>query len=303
MAEVPEISVVVPVFNSGAMVPQVLKAISDALVGRTWEVILVDDGSTDNTWQQICALAGGNVHALRLGRNYGQQNATLAGLSRATGVWTVTMDDDLQHDPALIPDMIKTAEETGAQLVYADFGKRHYSIPRKIVRGFARFLITLSGTKYTPGSSFRLLDATLRRQVSMHNGHQAYLDEIMLWHTQRLAYVPAVHGKSLMGRSRYRSGGLFSWSVDFMYFTAQYHLQMLSRIGLAVAAVNFLIGSFYIYRKIVHKVSISGYTSLIVSILFSTGLIIFAIAQVSAYLSRIYMMQNGKPCYSIAEER
>lgn len=304
MDKQPLISIVVPVYNSGKILSQLIDALDKSIKKEVdWELILVDDHSTDDTWNQLKQMASGHISIIRLGRNSGQQNATLAGLSKAKGQWVVTMDDDLQHDPAMIHLMLEKAIAENALLVYARFGERSFSSFRNFIRRMGFFFVWLSGERYTVGSSFRLIRGDVCKKVSVHTGHEVFLDEMLLWHTDAIAYVDAVHGKSVLGHSRYKARGLVTWSMDFMFFSSNVHLRFIAKLGLLIAIFSFLIGAYFLVKKLWLGTPVPGYTSLIVSVLFSTGLIMLAIGSLARYLSSMYLAQHGKPPFFIEEEK
>lgn len=300
----PKYSVVVPVFNSAGTLEELFsrtKAVFDQL-NVAFEMIFIEDGGTDDSWQvlkKIKEQAPDVVTAIQLARNFGQHNATFCGFAHAKGDWIITMDDDLQNPPEEILKLIECHEETQADLLYGISPvKKHSTIRRTYSQSFrkaSRKIFKGPGK----GSSFRLLSKDLVLNVLNHHQYFMFIDELFLWYTGDIHFVNVRHAARKQKRSGYTSWHLFKIIGNILLFYTSLPLKLMVYFGMLVSAFSFLIGIFYLLKKIFFNVSVEGYTSLIVAIMFSTGIILLSLGVIGEYISRIYLVQNKKPPYNI----
>jgi len=306
-------SVVIPTFNSASFIKETVDAIATSMnrSGLRFEIIIVDDASNDDTWSVLEGLKENQSNhpiefgfkAVRLSKNFGQHKATMCGFARAEGDFVLTMDDDLEANPDAIPDLIQKQKEKDLDLVYA-----HYSnLKRGVIRTIFYTLFKLwakmwEGKNRVNGSSFRLIKTSLAKKVIRNANSFAFMDELFLWNTEKIDFVDVKHQVGLRGSSNYSIGSLVRSSTELILFSSDLPLKFLKFLGLSVAGINFLIGSFYLIKKMMGKIGEPGYTSLIVSILFSTGLILFAIGIIGEYLNKVFKSIQNVPLYSVDQE-
>lgn len=291
-------SVVIPVYLSqetlSELIERTIKVFS--LQMSSFEIILVNDGSPDNSWQVIEQLKTkfpGVIKGINLTKNYGQQNATLCGVLESAGRFIITMDDDLQVIPEDIPLLIEKQKKTNADLVYGKYLKTHRPLWRKIARWYYK-LISIE-----EGSSFRLINGRLRTCFADHRFHFVFIDELCVWYTNKIVFVPVSHAPSQKGRSTYSLGKLWSIGTGFLVYSANVHLKLMVAIGFIFSFVNALLGIYFVYRRVFHKINVDGYTSLIVSVLFSTGVIMFCMGLIGFSIHQMYKLNNRQPSYNI----
>ena len=296
-------SVVVPVFNSEPSLVELftgLKSVFDAQQ-VSFEVIFVEDCSQDNSWEKISALKEQfpeDITAIRLSRNFGQHNATFCGFGFAKGSFIITIDDDLQTPPAEIIKLIEKQKSSEADLVYGFYGKKNHSRIRNFgsqsLKTSARVLHDSPGE----GSSFRLLTSELAKKIMHHQQNFIFLDEMLLWYTTDIAFVEVVHMPRKYKQSGYSFTKLFKLFANLVLYYTMVPLKILVYGGFIISFISMFFGLYFIIKKMVYNVPL-GYTSLIVTILFSTSIILFSLGVLGEYLSRIYQVQNRKPTYSI----
>lgn len=297
-----EYSIVVPVFNSEASLEELFMRLSEVMdaESKSFECIFVDDGSQDKSWdvlKKIRKERPGNITVIRLAKNFGQHSATFCGFSFAKGNYIITIDDDLQCPPEEIPKLIRTMEEQDADLVYGIYRKTKHSLYRNIgSKSFKSISRLLGGPKH--GSSFRLVEKAVIDKILAHNQNFIFIDEILNWYTDDVIYTVVEHHKRKFKRSGYSSRKIWGMVANIMYYYSTAPLKLMVYGGLISSIIFFLFSLYFIFRKIIHNVPL-GYTSLIVTILFSTSLILLSLGVIGEYLSRIYMVQNKKPVYSI----
>ncbi len=299
-----ELSIVVPVYNSCDITAELYKRISQQLSAISFELILVNDGSTDHSWETISQLASAHseVIAIDLRSNYGQDNAILAGLRHCCGAFVVIMDDDLQHDPADIPALLTKCKE-GFDVVYSGFREWHQSAAKKagsrINGGFARWLLGKPRGLYL--SPFKIMTADLAKEVSQYSGLYPYIDGIILTQHPRLAQLVTAHHQRHSGKGNYsikRSAGV--WFRMFTGFSVA-PLRIAAVLGLLIAIMGLLLALYYLGEYFFTDRSIEGWTSLVLLTIFFGGLNLMVLGLIGEYLGRIYMTISGRPQYSIRQ--
>jgi polyisoprenyl-phosphate glycosyltransferase len=298
----PAVSIVVPVFNSCEIAPELFRRVCSCLANIEFELILVNDGSSDHSWEIISALSKQNpqVVAIDLRANYGQDNAILAGLRQVTGDYVVIMDDDLQHDPADIPSMIEKCA-TGFDVVFADFRVWKQSVARKagsrLNGGFARWLLGKPRGLYL--SPFKIMNGSFAKEVARFNGPYPYIDGIILALCPRIAQVIVSHHERYSGRSNYTLQK--STSLWFRLFTgfSIAPLRIATITGLLIALIGLGLIGKYLYEYFFTTHIVEGWTTMVILQIFFGGLILLILGLIGEYMGRIYVAINGKPQYSI----
>jgi len=299
----PDYSIVVPVYNSSESLDELFQRIEKTMKGlnKSFEVIFVDDDSTDASWIRLEDIQKANpdkVTAIRLARNFGQHNATICGIAQASGSYIITIDDDLQNPPEEIKKLITTMGNTDTDLVYGVYGKKQHSMVRNLgsaaIKSSSQRIYRTKGY----GSSFRLMKSSLGKCLLDHQINFIYIDELFNWYTNHIEFVLVDHQKRPYQRSTYTSHSLFSMFSNLVIYYTAIPLRIMVYTGFISAFLSFIIGVMFIYRKIVHDVPL-GFTALIVAISFSTSIILLSLGIIGEYLSRIYSVQNRKPPYSI----
>lgn len=296
-------SVVVPVFNSCEALKELYEKIADTFsrIGKSYEVIFVDDASADCSWDVLVKLQqdyADKVVAIRLAKNFGQHNATLCGIAAASSEYIVTIDDDLQNPPSEIIRLIDKMNETDADVVYGIFSKKHHSMVRNMgsaaLKGSSKRLFQTKGA----GSSFRLMKSGIAKNLLNHQINFIYIDELFNWYTSNIEFVTVEHHKRPYQKSNYTNRSLFSIVSNLVIYYTSIPLQLMVYGGIISALISFVIGLVFIYKKLFNDVPL-GFTAVIVAVLFSTSIILLSLGVLGEYLSRIYNVQNRKPPYSI----
>lgn len=298
-------SVVVPVFNSEKTLEELCARITGLFerISTSVEIILVNDGSSDNSWQLIRSLTQRNkgvVVGINLVRNFGQHQALLCGMRQASGSCCILIDDDLQHQPEDIALLIKKQEETGADVVYGIYRDKKHSLLRnagsKLVGGiFAKYANTP-----VKGSSFKLITKHILDQIRDHNSPFVYLDELLAWHSRHIDFVEISHEQRREGRSGYSLWGLTKYAFQIIVTYTVLPLRIITWFGLFAFLVCLMFVLYFIYMKYTYGAEL-GFTALIVSVFMSTGLILFSIGIIGEYISRLFIIQTNKPPFIIKE--
>jgi undecaprenyl-phosphate 4-deoxy-4-formamido-L-arabinose transferase len=222
---------------------------------------------------------------------------------KSRGDIIITIDDDLEASPSDIGSLIERQKETKAELVYAQFTNASPGFFRNLFTGIYKFFTRkIQGEKNGKGSSFRLITRQLANQLSNHFHEFVFIDELCLWYTRKVEFVNLKKYPSARKKSNYSIFELSLMTGDLVLFSTVFPLRMVTVIGGSLATINFIIGFYFIIKKFFLRVDVEGYTSLIVSILFSTGLILFALGIIAEYLSKTLKSQYKKPGYSVYRE-
>lgn len=300
-----KISIVIPLYKSEHCLIELVEILKNSLHRYFFEIILVDDQSPDNTWEKVILLKQTYpefIKAIRLSRNYGQQKATFCGLSKAKGDIVITIDDDGMHPVEHLPELIEKFLSEKMDVLYIIPEKYHYSLYRKALSSFYKKISQIENPEAGKGSSFRLLSKNLVESIIQHSSHLIVIDETILWYTQTIHSVVLPFHPSKKRKSSYSYLRLFHLSKTTLMISTTMPLIIVKTLGLTVSGLSFLAGVYYLIQKIVFHHAEKGYTSIIVSILFGVGLILFSLGVIGEYIAYILMDIHKKPPYHIKEE-
>ena len=303
----PRLSCVIPCRNEARNLDALLPLLRDVLprVTEAWEVVLVDDGSTDNTaavMRDWSDLPGFRV--VQLSRNFGKEAALTAGLRAAEGEVVVTLDADLQHPPALILDMIAEWRK-GADVVYAVRANRDdESIPKRLgTRLFYYLLNRFDGFEVPSGAGdFRLMDrAALDALLSLPERNR-FMKGLCAWIGFQSVALPYVPDARAHGRSHYGWGRLINLSIDGLTSFTTWPLRMVSVFGAVIALAGFCYGSYLTLMYLLHGHPVSGWTTIVVSLMCFLGVQMLFLGIIGEYVGRIFEEVKGRPLYLVKRE-
>jgi glycosyltransferase involved in cell wall biosynthesis len=295
-------SIVIPTFNNASQLETLLLSIEISMQDSAFEVLIIDDGCTDNTWVVLTELKKrfNFLKIIRLAKNFGQHAATICGFSHAYGEFVITMDDDFEIHSKEIHTLIKAQENSKTLVTYGVF-KAEENWQVALLKRAYRCISKLNGKNKGKGSSFRLIEGNLVRKMAAQQHNFAFVDELLLWYTDSVSFVPVQYSGKSTTKSRYKLPALVKSTLRLMLFASDLPLKFVSFLGLSLSTVNFLYACFIFYKRVVHKIEVEGYTSLILSILFSSGIIIFSLGVLAQYLRQMLLKMNQKPLYYEAE--
>ena len=238
---------------------------------------------------------------MKLGRNFGQHNATLCGIRHASGNLIITLDDDLQTPPSEISKLIALHEATDCELAYGIYPQKKHSwfrnLGSKLLKRLFRYLV--NGIR--DGSSFRLLTRDLANKLDAHNQHFVFIDQMLSWHTDDVEFADVEHREREEGKSGYSTRKLFRLALNIIFSYTDLPLRAMTWIGFITSILSFCIGGYFIYQKVAVGAAL-GFTALIVSIFFSTSIIVFSLGILGEYIGRIYASRGDRPNYSIKKK-
>jgi glycosyltransferase involved in cell wall biosynthesis len=302
----PGVSILVPVYNSSEILPNLVEriiAVAKSL-NVPFEVILVNDGSFDDSWNVIRRLTASyaSIRGISMMRNYGQHNALLAGLRVARYAMTVTLDDDLQHPPEELPKLIEKLRE-GFDVIYGS--------PESGTHGFFRNLASVA-TKLTLQtaigadsarhvSAFRVFKTDLRRAFSTFQSPFVSLDVLLTWGTARFGYIRVKHEKRRLGRSTYTVWKLIRHALNMMTGFSVLPLQLASIIGFVFSFAGLVVLAYVLLRFMLYGSTVAGFPFLASIIAIFSGAQLFALGILGEYMARIHFRSLDRPTYTIAE--
>lgn len=303
-----EISVVVPVYRSQSMIEELhrrLKATLEKIVRENYEIIFVYDCGGDNSWEVITELSHTDEHirGIKLTKNYGQHAATLCGISKASGRWIVTIDDDLEQMPEDIEKLYDKAITGNHDLIYGVFTDRTHKKWRNMTstlgRGLFKLAIPSLNYEYT---SFRMIKSNIAKALIAFDSPFPFVDGYLSWITHSYSYVNVEHGKRLNGVSSYNFAKLLAHSINIFIAFSDLPLKIASWIGL----VSFIVGFFWLLcilsLKIVGGIDVSGYASLMGGIILFGGLQMLILGIFGEYIGRINYKTSKKPLFLISDD-
>lgn len=303
------LSIVVPVYRSATILPRLAEHIeaemaSEGLAGN-FELLLVNDASPDDSWQVIRALAATHpfVRGINLRRNTGQHNAIMAGLNNIRGDFVVMMDDDLQHPPHALGDMVR-ALESGYDVCYTRYVNRQHAAWKQWGSHFNDWVAThlLDKPKGLYLSSFKAMRREIADEVVKYDGPYAYVDGLILDVTRSITVIDIEHQARDEGESNYNFRRLFSLWMKMATSFSITPLRIATYLGFALAALSMAMIAFIVIQKMLHPEYPRGWASLIATVLFIGGIQTLCIGMIGEYLGRTYLKLNRKPQFVIGSK-
>lgn len=301
-----KLSIVVPVYRSAPILPQLVEQIhaemcKEGLDGN-FELLLINDDSPDNSWRIICSLAATHpfVKGVSLRRNFGQHNAIMAGLNYADGDFIVLMDDDLQHPPHAIGDMVRALSK-GYDVCYTNYLNRQHVAWKKLGSRFNDWVAThlLGKPRGLYLSSFKGLRKDVAREVIRYDGPYAYVDGLILDVTSSITTIDIEHQERHEGEGNYNLRRSISLWLKMATSFSVLPLRLATYAGFVLAALSLVLIVFIVVEKFLHPEFPRGWASLIATILFIGGIQTLCIGMIGEYLGRTYLKLNHKPQFIV----
>jgi undecaprenyl-phosphate 4-deoxy-4-formamido-L-arabinose transferase len=295
----PALSIVIPVFNGADSLTELIGALENLTIHGGHEIVLVNDGSVDNSLQVLHALfdnARVPMTLIDLARNYGEHNAVMAGLRHARGAHVITMDDDLQNPPEEVQRLLAFSQRSGKQVVYTYYDHKRHSIWRNFASRFAgrvaNFVLDKPSGLYL--SSFRCMTAFVVREISRYEGPFPYVDGLILQVTQDIDRLLVNHLPRASGISNYTMRRLIRlWMNMFVNFSVM-PLRISTFTGFVLSALG-AVGGAIVVAEALFQSPPPGWASLMAAVLLLSGVQLLILGIVGEYLGRLYLTINRKP--------
>lgn len=297
-----EYSIVIPVFKSSECLCELYERLTTVFrdISSNYEIILVDDASPDDSWQIMRQLRvqDRRVKILQHMRNFGQHKATLCGLHYSKGDLVITMDDDLQHPPEEIPKLIEAIRNNDEiDAVFAAYGVKQHSWFRNLgtnaINAITSYVFTKNkGLKLT---SFRIMRRPIVNEIENTRYHNPRICQLLLQITHRITNVQVTHHPRKLGRSGYSFRRLVSDALDNILSNSSLPLQVVSYIGFGSSLLSVVLSLYYLYIYFLARISVPGWITIILLLLFFFGILFFSLGIVGEYLIRILREVQGSP--------
>ncbi len=301
------LSVVIPCYRSARTLPELVRRIVDVLAATSssFEVVLVVDGSPDDTWEVAHSLAAAHapVEAMRLSRNYGQHNALLAGIRSVRYDTIITMDDDLQHVPEEIPRMV-AALVPELDLVYGVPEVEEHGYLRSFASRNVKALMTLGlGIENARDiSAFRIFRTRLRDAFVGLDGPQASIDVALSWATTRTGTSVVRMDRRAEGKSNYTLRGLIRHAINTTVGYSTLPLRLVGYLGLLCGALGVVLLVIVLWEFFSGSTTVAGFTTVASMVAIFSGAQMVALGVLGEYIARLHSENLGQPTYVIGEQ-
>jgi len=300
----PSLSVVVPVYNSEIILPELIQRLAPILrkASDQYELLLVNDGSRDGSWDQIKQLAAYHawIRGISLMRNYGQHNALLCGIRAAKHDVIVIMDDDLQHPPEEIPRLLEKLAE-GYDVVYGAPQEEQHGFWRNTAAQITKLALqsALGAETARKVSPYRALRTKVRDAFASYQSSFVSVDVLLTWGTNRFAAIPVRYDPRRAGESQYTFRRLLTHALNMMTGFSILPLQFATLVGFASTFFGIFVLAYVITRYLIHGVDVRGFTFLASIIIIFSGAQLFALGVFGEYLARIHFRTMERPPYVV----
>jgi glycosyltransferase involved in cell wall biosynthesis len=293
-----EFSVVIPVYNSAKTLRELVQRVDKVFkdISRSYELVFSEDGSKDGVWNLIETLhaEGYPIRAFRFMRNHGQHYALKCGLDNCIGRYAITMDDDLQHPPEEIPKLIYAVESNpDIDVVIGRYGSKKHEAYRNLgtlVHTVIRNAM-FPQAKGISMTSLRIINRTTLEQIRSMRHANPRIGLMLLTATDRVMNVDVDHHPRQSGRSGYTLQKMLKNTFDNMINYSSIPLKFISGLGLCFSFMSLVLACFYFFMHIAGKITVSGFTTIVILVLLIGGILMFSFGLVGEYLSRIVSQQ------------
>ena len=301
-----EYSIIIPVYNSQDNLEKLHLRLTQTLskISKKYEIIFINDNSPDKSWEVLNKIyqKDKNVKIINLMRNFGQHNAIICGMNQAHGDFIITMDDDLQNPPEEIPKLIKKIQE-GYDLIYGKYRKKGHNLFRNFSTKFINYALSIITKQKVEITAFRIIRQEVIQNIIKFKNFNVNIDFLLsnIVGSTKTSWCLVRHDLRLTGKSGYSLKKLISFTTNLVLNFSVFPLKIASILGLSFAFLSLIITIILLIMHFMNIFRVSGWVSIIISITFFSGLILFVLGIIGEYLSRIYYHSIGKPQYIIRE--
>jgi len=302
----PTLSLILPVYKEGRILQSALATIQGELdkTHESYEIVIVDDGSPDDSWNVISEFARREPRArgLRLSRNFGKEAALCAGIDAARGEAIIIMDADLQHPPALIPDMVRIWRDEGVNIVEGVKQEiKNESLPVRVRRRvFYRLMHKLSGFDLNAASDFKLIDCSVRSAWLTMGEKNLFFRGMIAWLGFKRIQIPFVVPDRIGGASRWSFVRLTGLALTSLTAFSNLPVRFASLIGVVFFGFALVLGMYAVVLKMQGN-AVSGFTTVILLQLLIGSGVFLAVGVLGEYIGRIYEETKNRPRYIVSE--
>jgi glycosyltransferase involved in cell wall biosynthesis len=299
-------SVVIPVYNSEELLPKTVERTVAFFEGHDldYEIILVDDGSRDGSWQKVLESSRDNSHVVgvRLLKNSGQHSAICCGIRHARGDLVITMDDDLQNPPEEILHLIEKIEE-GYDVVFARFAVKRHPLLRRLGSRVVNHLNTriFAKPREITLTNFRIFTREVADRLARYRTVYPYIPGMLLMMSSRVANVETQHHSRPVGSSNYGLVAISKLVAALLFNYSSFPLKLLTTVGFGISALSFGVGAFYLLKSLLVGSRVTGWPTLTVLLSFLNGFIIVMLGVIGEYVSRVINHLSVESSYQVRD--
>lgn len=305
----PELSIIIPVYNGEDSLQELYLRLKNTLenkLKKTYEIIFIDDGSNDSSWNIIESLCNKSpkVKGIRFIRNFGQHPAIKAGIEHASGSGAILMDQDLESPPEDIKRLLAKARE-GFEIVHGVREERKGNLVRIIGSKIYYWLLKkISGVSLTgAGASLRYISRKVMDEIKKIPEQPKYIVALIIWLGFKQAYIKTKHSKVSGKKSHYSYWKLLKMTIELILGFNPRLLRLITFTGFFISFIVFVMGFYYLIIKLVYNTVMPGFTSVILSITFLFGVNFIFLGVISEYLAKLFIALQGRPSYIVDEKK
>lgn len=300
-------SIVIPVYNSQASLEELCLRIKKTFqkISSSFEIIMVDDCSQDKSWEVLLNLRTGDkkVKIIQLMKNFGQHNALMCGFNYSSGDYIITIDDDLQHPPEEIPKLINKINE-GYDVVYGQYLRKEHSFSRNLGTYLINYMLKKVTKRQFNLTSMRIIKKLVIEKIVKFHNYNVMADVCIsnLVPNEKVGLCLIKHNRRKYGKTNYSFSHLLSFGIGLILNYSTLPLKIASLTGLFLSLLSFVIALILVINHyFFNKIYLIGWTSLILIIIFFSGMILFVLGIIGEYISRIFLSLNNKPQFEVRE--
>lgn len=308
MNDTPLYSIVIPVFNGAKTLIELYQRIDAVFreINCFYEMILVEDGGGDDSWSIMKRLRKDHPHVkiIQMTRNFGQHNALICGFSFAKGEYVITLDDDLQNPPEEIPKLIEAMMSSGCDVVFGVPEKRKHSLWKNIGSFFHQKMISwlFKLKPDTKISNYRMIRKEIIDHVLQFSTPNPALGFLLLAVTDRVKSVTVKHHQRTLGNSNYGLTRMLKLFFNGLLYYSDLPLKVVFFMGIGCLTLSGVLGIYYFILYLSGAIGVTGWTTIVLLVLFFSGIGMFSIGIIGEYLLRIIQEANRMPQYVIREK-
>ncbi len=304
-----KVSAVIGLYNSEKTIGDVIKELKEAFSESSkyeLEMVLVDDHSPDNVYQLVKGIAkeDKSIKVIHLAKNSGQTNAVIEGYRHATGEYIIEMDDDLQMPAREAVRMVEHLEENDYDVVFAKYADQKESFGRRLGSKINNKMtqIMLKKPKHIRVNSFYVMRKFVKDEMIKYSNHYPYLYGMIFGITNNVANLDVEHRERAYGKSNYTFRKLVGlWTNGFLNFSVE-PLRVATKLGTIIASISFVVAIVLIIQRILYPTKSMGWSSLMVTIIFFSGVQLLGMGLLGEYLGRQYISDSGMSRVSVKEK-
>ena len=304
-----KVSVVIGLYNSEKTIGSVVKELNEAFSANgkyALEMVLVDDHSPDNVYELVKGIAKQDkrIKVIHLAKNSGQTNAVVEGYRHATGDYIIEMDDDLQMPASEAIRMVEHLENNNFDVVFAKYEEQKESFGRRLGSKINNKMtqIMLKKPKHIRVNSFFVMRKFVKDEMIKYSNHYPYLYGMIFGITNNVDNLVVAHRERAYGKSNYTFKKLVGlWTNGFLNFSVE-PLRVATKLGTIIASVSFVIAVILIIQRFIYPTKSMGWSSLMVTIIFFSGVQLLGMGLIGEYIGRQYISDSGMPRVSVKEK-